>query len=58
MKNEEIETLEDVLYALLHWQKICLDCGRSSSELGMATKPIEKLKMLIQEKINRMTPER
>ncbi len=38
------ELLQQALDALESWQKTCLDCGRSSEELGRATKPLQALR--------------
>jgi hypothetical protein len=38
------ELLQQALDALESWQKTCLDCGRSSEELGMATKPLQAIR--------------
>ena len=38
------ELMQMALDALESWQKTCLDCGRSSEELGRATKPIKALR--------------
>jgi hypothetical protein len=38
------ELLQQALDALESWQKTCLDCGRSSEELGRATKPLQAIR--------------
>lgn len=38
------EEAQSVLDALESWQKTCLDCGRSSEELGRATKPLQEIR--------------
>jgi hypothetical protein len=38
------ELLQQALDALESWQKTCLDCGRSSEELGRATKPLQEIR--------------
>ena len=38
------EVMQMALDALESWQKTCLDCGRSSEELGRSTKPLQALR--------------
>ena len=38
------ELLQQALDALESWQKTCLDCGRSSEELGRATKSLQAIR--------------
>lgn len=42
--SKQIEALKLSLEGFESWQKTCLDCGRSSQELGRATKPIAIIK--------------
>jgi hypothetical protein len=43
------ELLQQALDALESWQKTCLDCGRSSEELGRATKSLQAIRTRLAE---------
>ena len=48
-----IEAMKQALEAVESWQKDCLDFGRGSDELGMATKAVTALRQAIEEEEKR-----
>jgi hypothetical protein len=48
MKPEDKAVVQKALDLAASWQKTCLDCGRSSEELGRATSQLAALRQLLE----------